>query len=137
MVIRGLVDYAGRPINLEGSYRQALLRAIETGSYPYFIGSYAPSSEVKNTQYTNLYSLHYRDWLPVASEIYQILNSLLKDVQGQTIIDWQVLADNVKQTTYENGMYVIVNYNINPVTVNGMTIPAEDFIVVKGGRFGE
>ena len=53
MVIRGLVDYAGSQINLSGSYRQALLRAVETGSYPYFIGSFAPSSEVKNTKYAS------------------------------------------------------------------------------------
>lgn len=133
MVIRGLVDYAGSPINLSGSYRQALLRAVETGSYPYFIGSFAPSSEVKNTKYASLYALHYRDWLQEAKEIYKELDELLREVQGQSISDWQVLAENVHQTTFENGLSVIVNYNLEPVTVNGMVIPGQDYAVVQGG----
>lgn len=133
MVIRGLVDYAGSPINLSGSYRQALLTAVETGSYPYFIGSFAPSSEVKNTKYASLYALHYRDWLQEAKEIYKELDALLREVQGQGISDWQVLADNVHQTTFENGLSVIVNYNLEPVTVNGMAIPGQDYTVVQRG----
>lgn len=134
MVVRGLIDYAGPPINLEGSYRQALLKSLETGSYPYFVGSYAPSSEVKDTKYADLYALHYQDWLPAASTIYQILDEVLGDVQGQPISDWRVLAHNVHQTTFANGVSVIVNYNQDPVTVNGLTIPAEGYIVVERGQ---
>ncbi|MFB5065709.1 MAG: DUF5696 domain-containing protein [Candidatus Wallacebacter cryptica] len=137
MVIRGLIDYAGSPINLSGSYRQALLTAVETGSYPYFIGSFAPSSEVKNTKYASLYALHYQDWLEEAAEIYQELNALLREVQGQGISAWQVVAGNVHQTTFENGLSVIVNYNLEPVTVNGMVIPGQDYAVVERGALQE
>jgi hypothetical protein len=137
MVIRGLIDYAGSPINLSGSYRQALLTAVETGSYPYFIGSFAPSSEIKNTKYASLYALHYQDWLEEAAEIYQELNALLREVQGQGISAWQVVAGNVHQTTFENGLSVIVNYNLEPVTVNGMVIPGQDYAVVERGALQE
>ena len=77
--------------------------------------------------------MHYRDWLQEAKEIYKELDALLREVQGQGISDWQVLADNVHQTTFENGLSVIVNYNLEPVTVNGMAIPGQDYTVVQRG----
>ena len=131
MVVRGFIDYAGTPINLAGSWQQALLKTLESGSYPYFIGSYAPSYEVMTTDFANLYALHYRDWLPFATDVYETVNSVLKDVIGQRIIYHQRLGENVYQTVYEKGLGIIVNYNKHSVEVNGLVVGGEDFIIVE------
>lgn len=135
IVIHGLIDYAGQPINLLSNSRAALLKLLETGGYPYFIGSYQPSYEVKNTDFEHLYALYYGDWIDLADEIYHIANEVLKDVMDQQIVDHKIVANNVYQTTYENGKSIIVNYNKHPVNVEGKAVDAEYFVVLEGGVY--
>ena len=130
-MVHGL-PYAGRPINLAAHVQDAFLKMIETGAYPYFIGSFQDSSAVKDTRFANLYSLHYNDWLELAAEMYQRANSALNDVQNLRIVDYRKLADNVFQTVYENGRAIIVNYNEEPVQVKNWQVGAKDFIVLEG-----
>jgi len=132
IVMHGLVPYAGSPINLAAHAQDAFLKMIETGGYPYFIGSYQDSSAVKDTRFADLYSLHYNDWLELAAEMYQRANDALKDVQNLRIVDYRKLADNVYQTVYENGKAVIVNYNEDTVQVGNWLISGKDFIVLEG-----
>lgn len=132
MVVHGLIEFAGQPINLLANRQAALLKMLETGGYPYFIGSYKQSFEVKNTDFEHLYALHYGDWIRLAADVYQTANEILKDVQDQRIIDHKMLANNVYLTTYENGKTIIVNYNKQPVNVDIYKIGAESFIVMEG-----
>lgn len=132
IVVHGLINTAGQPINLADSPRVELLRLIETGTYPYFVLTHSESFEVKNTDFSSYYSLHYRDWLDTAVDIYTAADEVLRDVQDQFIVGHRKLADRVHQTTFENGLSVIVNYNKQPVEINGCTIGGEDFIVIKG-----
>ena len=134
IVIHGLIDYAGSPLNLSSAAKADFLRMLESGSYPYFIGSYEPSFTVKGSKFDHLYALHYGDWMEDAAEIYRAVNEALKDVQDQLIVDHRMLAEQVYMTTYENGKQIIVNYNQHPVEVNGLVIDGEDFVVIGGGN---
>ena len=89
--------------------------------------THSESFEVKNTDFSSYYSLHYRDWLDTAVDIYTAADEVLRDVQDQFIVGHRKLADRVHQTTFENGLSVIVNYNKQPVEINGCTIGGEDF----------
>lgn len=132
MVIHGFINFAGSPINLSSNSKRDFLRMIETGGYPYFIGSYQDSSAVKNTKFDYLYALHYGDWLELAASIYHKANKALQDVQNLRIIGHKQLMDNVYQTTYENGKAIIVNYNREAVNISNYVINGEDFIVMEG-----
>lgn len=132
MVLHGYVDYAGQPVNLaaRADPRLSMLKAIETGAKPYFTWSYAPNSEVKETAFDHLYSIHYAYWLEQAVSMYQELNAALGDVQHQPIVDHQQLDDGIVEVTYEGGKQVIVNYNDHEVDVRGLTIKGRDYAVV-------
>lgn len=134
MVIRGYIDYAGKPINMSPDYRQAFLKSIETGSGIYFSFMYEENSVVKQTFYDHYYSNDYSVWLDEALDFYQQANTALGDVQGQTIVNHQKMKDNVFKTTFENGKEIVVNYNREPVTIDDNTIEALDFKVVKEGK---
>lgn len=131
MVIHGLIDYTTSALNLSSNSRADLLRMLESGSYPYFVGCYEDSFEVKDTKFDHLFALHYGDWLNLAASIYRTVNDVLDDVQDQLIVDHCRLIDNVYQTTYENGKRIIVNYNKHAVEVYGRVIDGEDFIVLE------
>lgn len=134
MVIRGHINYAGEPVNLASDYKKAVLKAIEIGGGLYFTFIYDENSAVKETYYDNYYSCEYRIWLDRALEFYREVNEALKDVQGQTIVNHEKLAENVYRTTFENGVQVIVNYNSEDVNIQGMTIEGKGYKVLKGGR---
>ncbi|MFI5360037.1 MAG: DUF5696 domain-containing protein, partial [Halanaerobiales bacterium] len=75
--------------------------------------------------------LNYRQWLPEAAELYQILNEQLRDTYNQKIIDHQELAENVFMTVYSNGKAVLVNYNKEAIIIDGIEVKGEGFKVIE------
>ncbi|MFC4600782.1 DUF5696 domain-containing protein [Cohnella hongkongensis] len=132
LVLHGYADYAGQPINLAETAdpRLAMLKALETGASLYFTWSYAPSSEVKETAFNHLYSIHYAYWLEQATRMYAELNEAVGHVRHEAIVDRRKLENDVVQVTYEGGLRVIVNYGVRDVNVQGLTIKGRDYAVV-------
>ena len=133
IVLHGYINYAGEPVNLAQDYRTNLLRTIEAGASPYYLWTFVDPSVLKDSNFTYLYSTNYRHWLDEASEFYRRSNEVLREVQGQVIVDHIVLAPQVYGTKYESGDVVVVNYQDEAVWLDGVEVPGLDFILFKGG----
>lgn len=134
MVVRGHIDYTGAPYNLS-AYTDAkpyILKCLEYGAGVYFQWFYEPNHKIKDTEHNELFSANYALWIDEAARIYEEVNAFLKKVRHERIVGHDELADGVFKTTYESGVYVIVNYNRAPVTIDGVTIEAESY--VTGGE---
>ncbi|WP_019636925.1 DUF5696 domain-containing protein [Paenibacillus fonticola] len=131
MVIRGYIDYTGAPYNLSTytNVQRYLLKCLEYGAGVYFEWIYEPNYKVKDTEHNNLYSVNYDLWMDQAAEIYYTVNHVLRGVQNERIIGHEKLAEGVFKTVYENGTFVIVNYNRTQVTIDGKTIKAESYMI--------
>lgn len=131
MVVRGFIEYTGAPYNLSvyTNYRQYILKCLEYGSNVHFTWSFETTEKVKDTDFDYLYSTYYKEWIEPARQIYHEVNDVLKQVSNQGIISHQKLEEGVYKTVYENGLYVIVNYNGTPVSVDGLNVGSQDFIV--------
>ncbi|MCM3132147.1 DUF5696 domain-containing protein [Paenibacillus polysaccharolyticus] len=137
LVYHGYVQYTGQAWNMaddQDSHVQ-MLRAIETGSAPYYTWFYADPSAIKLTSFDALYSADYRRWIQESAERYKELRNVLQDVQNQTIVKHEKLSSGVYQTTYEKGKTVIVNYNDAAVEWNGIRVAAKSYWV--GGDMPE
>ncbi|MBO9597298.1 MAG: hypothetical protein J7559_05690 [Cohnella sp.] len=136
IVLHGYIDYTGAPLNLspEGDVKKYILKSLEYGSNVYFKWFYADNSEIRETRFLDLYSVHYKTWMNEAVESYGKVNEVLGDVQRQAIVDHRKLARGVYRTTYEGGKSIIVNYNPYEVTVSGRTIAAKDYFVGGDSR---
>ena len=132
MVARGYVNYAGAALNYAVDFDDAKLKLLEVGANPYFIWSYEDSSILKDSPFQYLLSINYRTWKELAVEIYNEVNQVLAPLQGQTIINHQQLDEQVFATTYEDGTKIIVNYNSDPVEVDGLRINAKGYLVMGG-----
>ncbi|GAA4062567.1 DUF5696 domain-containing protein [Amphibacillus indicireducens] len=130
MVLRGYVDYATTPFNLSTylNDQDYILNALEYGSNINFQWIYQSNDLLKGTRFDHLYSVNYERWLDQAAEIYHEVNDFLKHVQGETIEAHEILEEGVYRTTYENGAYVIVNYGLESVNVDGYTIEPQSYI---------
>lgn len=133
IAIHGLVDFAGEPINLASDPVEALLKTVEYGADVYFEWMYAKPSSIKDTDHEEYYSLHYRDWFDTAVQLYRDAGPILSRVRTQAIVDHARLAEGVYRTQYEDGCAVIVNYNSDPVTVDGLTVDGLGFLLIEGG----
>ncbi|MFC0470750.1 DUF5696 domain-containing protein [Halalkalibacter kiskunsagensis] len=130
MVIRGHIDYTGEPYNLSNysDVRQYVLRNLEYGSNVYFTWIYEPNYKVKDTNFNHLYAVNYELWIDQATEIYHELNDILSKVNNEPILLHEKLDEGVYKTVYNNGMFVIVNYNRHSMTVEGKTVEAQGYI---------
>jgi 1,4-alpha-glucan branching enzyme len=134
MVLHGLVPYTSQWSNLRDEYRTGFLRSIEYGAYPSFIFTASSSDKLKRSYSAWYYSTDYKEWLDTAAEEYKEYNEALAGVQNQAITGHRTLAPGVKETTYEGGRRIVVNYNLSSYKGSGgIHVPAQDFIVLEGG----
>jgi hypothetical protein len=134
MVIHGFIDYTGTPYNLSTytNVNQYVLKCLEYGSGVNFEWIYEPNEKVKDTEYNQLYAVHYGQWIDQAVQIYKVVNGVLSKVQNKRMISHEQISNGVFKTIYENGVYVIVNYNESKVEVDGRRIEAKSY--VTGGE---
>ncbi|WP_195575379.1 DUF5696 domain-containing protein [Paenibacillus sp. 1001270B_150601_E10] len=135
IVLHGYIDHAGKPINMERDQdpRTSLLKTLETGTLPFYQWFYEKPSAVRDTKLSHLYSASYENWIDEAAELYQEANSLLQQVRNQPITGHRKLLDKVYETTFDKGLRIIVNYNREAVTVDGMSIEALGYRAAGGG----
>ncbi|MFD0958370.1 DUF5696 domain-containing protein [Paenibacillus chungangensis] len=134
MALHGLITYTTGYVNEREQYRQQLLRDLEYGALPSMILTHEPTQELNNSRNIRLFSSQYEEWSEKAVEQYQIYNEVQGGVMDQFIVDHRELADNVYETTYENGRKVVVNYN-NTTYVNGsLQVEGKGYTVVKEGE---
>ncbi|MCR2804430.1 DUF5696 domain-containing protein [Paenibacillus soyae] len=131
MVVRGYIDYTGMPYNLSTytDMNQYILKCLEYGSGVYFKWIHESNDKVKDTDYDDLYAVHYEQWLDQAAQIYGDVNEVLGKVQNQKIISHEKVIDGVFKTVYENGIYVIVNYNRSMVQAEGQNVEAGGYVM--------
>ncbi|MFW6008594.1 MAG: DUF5696 domain-containing protein [archaeon] len=130
MVLNGYIKYTGKPINLiKNNRKDYKLLMIETGALPFYSLAYADSAETKNTDFENLYSLNYNNWLNEASDFYLKVNKDFADLYNKKIIEHKKIEKGVYKTIYENKKFVLVNYNDHSVNIDGIDIEKKGYTI--------
>ncbi|MNI21469.1 hypothetical protein D3C73_749950 [compost metagenome] len=132
IVLHGLIPYSAKPSNERNQFHQEFLHAIEYGENPSYVFTNAASDDLKYTQNLFFYSPSYRQWEQAAVEEYQTWNTLLGDVQDKFIVGHRILSDQVRETTYENGKKIVINYGVTPYSYGDKIVNAEDYLIVQG-----
>ncbi|BBH18661.1 hypothetical protein Back11_00060 [Paenibacillus baekrokdamisoli] len=132
LVLHGIVPYSAPSVNLSSDPDYIKLKAIETGSYLQYSWMHAETASVKETPYDYLYSTHYRDWMDSAVAGYKELHQILYKVADRRMVGHQQLGQGVYETTYENGIRIIVNYNEHAVNVRGQSVERMGYLVLDG-----
>ncbi len=131
MVLHGWVRYTTTAGNRYYDFDKQVLRWVETGAMPYFELTWESSESLRETNYNQLFSSEYSHWSDNVVQTYQKLNADFAELQDQTIDSHEYLQDQVVRVVYSNGTKVYVNYTDQIVTVDGVSINAEEYSVVK------
>lgn len=158
IVLHGYIDYCTAPLNESADYTTALLTLLETGSGVHFRWNYADDSLYQETDFNGYYySLNYNNSLENAVQVYKEAAAVLNKVASSEIVEHEKMKANVRssyigdieeypqfslvatgdvyQTTYENGLQVIVNYNPYDIELEDearTTVAAYSYIYREG-----
>lgn len=133
MVVHGSIPYSGEPVNLFYDPKVQKLKMIEYGYIPFYELTYETPEALKYTDYNELFTSYYEDWIDDAVEFYKELNEKLGDTWNQHIIKHEKVIDDVYKVSYQNGVTVYVNYRKEAIKIDGYQIDGVDYIVVDGG----
>lgn len=125
-VLHGLVEYSCEPVNKSENSEKAFLRSVEYGAVPYYEWYAADlSSEEKADK------LNYLNSITEAQSQYERAAAVFEDLRDARITDHYRVKKNVYYTCYDNSTGVYVNYNSEPVSVNGVTVEGMSFLRVN------
>ena len=133
MIVHGSVDYCGEVYNLANvsNARKLLLTMLEYGASPHFVFTWENTSEMKYSGLNGLYTTTFSVWQDEAVSIYLELNECLRQVNGATIESHRIISEEVRAVTYSNDVTIYINYSSRDVSVDGVTVPALDYAVVR------
>lgn len=129
MLIHGYIDYSGAVINLSDTFDRSdiVLGLIETGASPHFMFTHQSSSAIKDTGLNRFYSTGYDNWKDDAVGIYNAVNDALKPVSSAHIINHEILENDIRVITYDNGVKIYINKSTSDRNVDGVEVPAKSY----------
>ena len=89
------------------------------------------SFTLQKTLYPEYYGSDFSLWHDRMLEIYNEYNERLGHTFNQEITDHKMITEDVTVTTYQDGTKTYVNYGYSDYDVDGITVPARDYFVVK------
>jgi len=128
LVVHGSVGYAGTAMNLSVNPETNLLRSLEYGAGLYWKLMAGDNYLLSGTAYeTTMYSMKAADNLKKAGDLYKQLGDYFKNINGVAMANHEKLAAQVYRTTYANGSWAIVNYGLEDVVVDGVSVAGRGY----------
>ncbi|MGH2370482.1 MAG: DUF5696 domain-containing protein, partial [Chloroflexota bacterium] len=129
----GLVIRHTHRVNLRNDPKTEILRQIEWGMFPVYQLTHQPAANMIRSNFNNLYSSQYTNWLEPAAKEYKQMVDEFGYLASQFMTNHEILARRVHRVTYEDGSQVLVNYN--PEAYNGPEgqVGPYSYVLLKGG----
>lgn len=119
MAIHGSVVYGSSYMNVSNlSTQDALLKCIEYGAVPSFLFTHSSGS-----------TLDYNAYVSQTASLYSDAKLILP-LLDMSITSHEIAVPGVYKVTYDYSRVVYVNYNPSVVEVDGIMIPAKDFVII-------
>lgn len=134
MLVHGYKDYSSLAANLSYDYNYQKLRFVETGSIPHFILTENSPNLLQGTDYDAIFSSEYSVWKDKAIGVWSEMKERLGDVWSLTMDAHDHLSDTLVRVTYSDGSRVYINYSGEQVVGDGVTVPAMDYVLVRGNQ---
>lgn len=133
IVFSGYIPMQTSAVNLSAHETETVLGAIEGGSGLTFTVAEDFDNSLLSTIHKSFYGT---DSEYVLKRIDEIMENGFKDaykkVGGNTIIDHDLITENVRKTTFENGYSIYVNYGDTDYSDELVSVKAKGYIVVRG-----
>lgn len=125
MMLHGISEYSASGMNTSDNLKTAFLKAVEYGCLP--------SAEWYCTKYNEALDgkYYYDSNINDIVGFYIKADSILKNLRSARMTSHAEIQDGLFCTEYNNSSKVYVNFTDKPITVNGITVGAEDCIEIS------
>jgi hypothetical protein len=104
---------------------------VESGSFPSFYITKESSSELINTNSSDIYSSEYSSYKDTIVSYNTEFKALHDKTQDAVIVRHELLDNNITKVTYSNGVVIYINYGDTAQTVDGITIDTMSYEVAE------
>ncbi|MGN0507032.1 MAG: DUF5696 domain-containing protein [Lachnospiraceae bacterium] len=135
LVLNGMMEYTTTTANNNSDPAvYYLMQAIETGAQPKFTISAKNVDVLKDSTYSYYFSIQYDLLKEDIKEVYDAYAEAMEVIGTAQIVNHTMLAQDVFLTEYANGTKVVTNYTFHTFTYNETEVPANDYLILKGGN---
>lgn len=132
LVMNGLINYTTLNVNESGVKDDYfLLQALELGSSLKFTVTAQSLDRLKNTRHGDYFSRQYGLISEDIKSLYEKYEAAFAQIQCMEIINHRALMEGVFETTYANGVRVMTNYNIYPVTCEEGELAPLEYLILQ------
>ena len=131
MIIHGFLDYSSADLNYinEDNRSKEILHLIEYGASPKYVFTYEHSEKMKESAMNRFYSTGYKLYSDKSAALYKEVNDCLKHVRKSEIINHEIINQNARRITYDNGVSIYINYGDTPLEILGKRVEAMSFLL--------
>ena len=130
LVLKGYIPLFTPYLNFNALGRERLLQMIDFGVNPSYLISEKISALLRFTYSNRFYTTAYTDFAEEMVLVYDFLSSAYEATHGAGITARDILETGVSRIAYDNGVKIYVNYRNQDITIDGVSIPRMDFLVV-------
>lgn len=131
MVFKGCVPITVSSINLSADPTETFLKAVETGSGLGYTVIDSWDSAILNSNNPYFYNSVYGDLKSQICNNVKELSSYYDSISGQRIATHTILEDGLRETVFENGVVVYVNYTDKPITSPAGEVGARNYLIME------
>jgi hypothetical protein len=133
ILLKGYVNFAGKPVNYTDASQRYFLKHIETGANLLYAITERPNEILFRTSVRDIYAMEYANNRDEIIERSRILHSISEKV-GDSTITGHMRDGFLAVVTYSNGVKIYVNHGIVDIVYDGIVIPAEYYVLTEGAR---
>lgn len=119
IIIHGYIPYTSKAINASSAADETLLKSLVTGTPPHYDLMYENPNKFTDSEYDILFYTHADGYLDAAAESYALFKENLSDIINSPVTEFEIGADNVWRSKFENGTTVEADLKNYTVTING------------------
>ena len=131
IVLKGVMPMYSEYVNFEANKQEFFLKMVETGTFPSFYITKESSSDLVNTNSSDIYSSQYDVYRDTMIAYARELAEINAKVEGAYIVGHEIRENNVTVVTYGNGVKIYLNYGSSAVQTDGYTIEGMSIKVVE------
>ncbi len=131
MVLHGYIPYASSSFNSFYDTGRQTLKNLEYGALPLFELTREPVRNLKNTAYNKLFSASFGEWKEEILKTYSMVNGDLAAIYSAPITGREELVGGVVRMRYAGGLQLLLNYGETDALVDGRTVGAGDYLLVR------
>lgn len=131
IVLKGVMPVYSEYVNFEANKQEFFLKMVETGTFPSFYITKESSSDLVNTNSSDIYSSQYDVYRDTMITYARELAEINAKVEGAYIVGHEIRENNVTVVTYGNGVKIYLNYGSSAAQADGYTIEGMSIKVVE------